>query len=257
MDATLIGYAASPKDLSNVPDPLKQANNLHPLFLENNVLGLVFDLDGTIIDSAADILHGMRLTLEQCGLGTLPDDYFPDDLHGTAEGILHSIIVEMGWPIPTDFTVLKAQYLLNYTTLDHQCTRLYDGALDVLHACRDASLPMGICTNKIHVSAVAATQKVGINGLFDFITGSDTWAEAKPSPVPLLETIRELGITPEQCLYFGDTSVDAACARDAGVRFVLHQSGYGDQALKGASSHFSFRHWDELLATNPSASLIL
>ena len=221
---------------------------LHALLQRDDVRGLVFDLDGTIVDSAADIINGMRLTFQQAGLGILPQDYFPDNLHGTSEGIMRDILDDMGWPAPADFAPLKIQYVQNYSSLGHGTTRLYDGVQDVLNTCRSASLAMGICTNKVHASALAATHKVGIHSLFDFISGSDTWAQSKPSPIPLLETIRMLGLETEQCLYFGDTSIDAQCARDAGVRFVLHASGYGDQALKDAPRYFSFGHWGELLS---------
>ncbi len=228
-------------------DSTKQDLNLHPLLLDSDVRGLVFDLDGTLIDSAQDIIHGMRLTFAQAGLGLLPDDYFPDDLHGTSEGIMRSILADMGWPMPADFTPFKAQYLEHQAALGHGRTHLYPGVESVLKACRDAGLPMGICTNKIHASALTATRKLGIDTLFDFISGADTWPQAKPSPLPLLETIRMLGLKPEQCLYFGDTSVDAACAQAAGVRFVLHESGYGDRQLQGLPQHFAFNRWGELL----------
>ena len=225
----------------------QQTLRLHPLFEQADVRGLVFDLDGTIIDSAADIIDSMRLTFQQAGLGTLPQDYFPDNLHGTSEGIMRAILADMGWAAPAELAPLRALYVQNYFSLNHRSTRLYAGSLDVLKTCRGASLAMGVCTNKIHASALAATRKLGIHGLFDFISGADTWKEAKPSPLPLLETIRMLGLAPEQCLYFGDTSVDAECARAAGVRFVLHESGYGDRALKGMSQYFAFRQWNELL----------
>lgn len=234
-----------------MPDSMQADLALHPLLAQDDVRGIVFDLDGTIIDSAADIINGMRLTFQQAGLGTLPDDYFPDNLHGTSAGIMQSILADMGWPQPADFAPLKAQYVQHYASLGHGTTRLYADAQEVLSACRSASLAMGICTNKVHASALAATHKVGIHGLFDFISGSDTWPQAKPSPLPLLETIRMMGLTPEQCLYFGDTSVDAECAHAAGVRFVLHESGYGDQALKGMSRHFAFQQWGELLGDRP------
>ncbi|NYT58607.1 HAD-IA family hydrolase [Alcaligenaceae bacterium] len=234
-----------------MPDSMQADLALHPLLAQDDVRGIVFDLDGTIIDSAADIINGMRLTFQQAGLGTLPDDYFPDNLHGTSAGIMQSILADMGWPQPADFAPLKAQYVQHYASLGHGTTRLYADAQEVLSACRSASLAMGICTNKVHASALAATHKVGIHGLFDFISGSDTWAQAKPSPLPLLETIRMMGLAPEQCLYFGDTSVDAECAHAAGVRFVLHESGYGDQALKGMSRHFAFQQWGELLGDRP------
>jgi len=232
---------------------MKDDSKLHPLFIDNDVRGVVFDLDGTLIDSAADILQGMRMTLEQAGLGNVPEDYFPANMHGTAEGILRSIVADMGWNMPADFQPLKLRYLANAATLNLQRTQLYAGALDVLQACKEASLPMGICTNKAKAGAMVATRKFGIDEMFDFITGSDTWAQAKPSPVPLLETIRMLGLTPEQCLYFGDTSVDAECAQAAGVRFVLHEAGYGDEKLLGKPTHFAFSDWNELLGQEQTA----
>lgn len=226
---------------------MKQAINLHPALTDNDIRGLVFDLDGTLIDSAADILHGMRLTFAQAGLGQLPDDYFPENLHGTGEGIMRAIIADMGWSAPADFKPLRAMYIEHYAAMDHRQTRLYQGAQAVLQACQDADLPMGICTNKIQASALTATRKMGIDSHFSFTTGADTWAAAKPSPIPLVETIRMLGLQPEQCLYFGDTSVDAECARQANVRFALHESGYGDQELKDAPQYLTFKQWDELL----------
>jgi|SRR5690606_27297122 len=227
-----------------------QPSRLHPLLARPDVRGVVFDLDGTLIDSAADIIEGMRLTFRQANLGTLPQDYFPDNLHGTGEGIMRAILADMGWPAPADLTPLRTRYVENYFSLGHRTTRLYAGCHEVLRACRDASLAMGVCTNKVYRSALGVTRKLGIHGLFDFITGADTWRQAKPSPLPLLETIRMMGLAPEQCVYFGDTSVDAECAKAAGVRFVLHSSGYGDHALKGTPQYLAFRQWDELLAAN-------
>lgn len=231
-------------------DAMNQDMTLHPLFAEQ-VRGVVFDLDGTLIDSAADILQGMRLTFEQAGLGRLPDDYFPDNLHGTTTGIIRSIAADMGWPAPADVEPLRMLYLANASALDLSHTRLYAGALEVLQACRDAGLPMGVCTNKMHAGALTATRKFDIHDMFGFITGADTWAQAKPSPMPLLETLRMLDVAPEHCLYFGDTSVDAECAQAAGVRFVLHEAGYGDRNLAGQPRHFAFSEWTELLAGQP------
>jgi len=220
---------------------------LHPVF-SDNVQGVIFDLDGTLINSAADILQGMRMTLEQAGLGRLPADYVLDNLHDTCEGILRHIVADQGWDAPADFSALTDRYLANSRALNLRHTQLYDGALEVLQTCRAAGLPMAIVTNKGHAGAVAATRKFGIFDMFDFITGSDTWAEAKPSPVPLLETIRILRLNVEQCIYFGDTSIDAACAEAAGVRFVLHQAGYADKDLSGMPYHLAFNNWNELLA---------
>jgi len=226
---------------------MKQALSLHPLIVDARVQGLVFDLDGTLIDSARDILQSIRLALEDVGLGTLPDDYFPDNMHGTSMGIFRSVISDMGWEIPEDMTPLRQAYLVHYQALDHRNTRLYPGVPEFLEACRDAGLSIAICTNKMHVFAMNALEKFGLQNTFGFVTGCDTWAEAKPSPIPLLETIRMLELQPAQSVYFGDTSVDAECANSAGVPFVLHESGYGDVALHGQAKLLSFRRWEELM----------
>jgi len=228
--------------------------DLHPLF-DNDVRGIVFDLDGTLIDSAADIIAAMRLTFAEAGFGAVPRDYFPDNLHGTTEGIMRSIASDMGWEAPDDLSALRNAYVAHQLSMTERSVGLYEGVMPVLRACREAGLVLGICTNKSHAGALAATAYVGIQEQFDFITGADSWAQSKPSPLPLLETMRMLGVSPQETLYFGDTSVDAECAQAAGVRFVLYESGYGDQALADYPRHFAFRHWDELSAGSEAMAL--
>lgn len=222
------------------------ATQLHPLFLQDDVKGLVFDLDGTLIDSAADIIGGLREAFLACGYGQVPADYLPDNLHGTSEGIMRSIMADMGWSPPADFDALRQAYQQVYAQRGHANTQLYAGAAQVLHQCAGRFV-LGICTNKVHRNAMAVTDTLGIQSHFAVISGADSWGQAKPSPVPLLQTIHHMGLHPEQCLYFGDTSVDAECAASAGVRFVLHASGYGDAALKGHEHFHAFADWGELL----------
>lgn len=224
------------------------AGQLHALFEQTDVRGLVFDLDGTLIDSAHDIVGSMRDMLRQAGYGELPEDYFPDNLHGTSDGIIRDVMRDMGWTPPEDLSELKTAYYQVYAARGHTNTRLYPQVLEILERCR-GRFPMAVCTNKMHRNAVAVTEILGIRAHFATITGADSWAQAKPSPVPLLETIRTLNLQPQECLYFGDTSVDAECAARAGVRFVLHESGYGDPALHSMPRHHAFKTWKELLGT--------
>jgi phosphoglycolate phosphatase-like HAD superfamily hydrolase len=223
-------------------------NPLHALFNQADVRGLIFDLDGTLIDSAQDIVGSMRDTLREMGYGEVPADYCPDNLHGTSDGIIRDVMRDMGWKAPDDLSEVKATYYRIYAARGHANTRLYPDVGELLQQCSGA-FPMGVCTNKIYRNAVSVTDTLGIRQHFATITGADSWAEAKPSPVPLLETIRTMNLRPEQCLYFGDTSVDAQCAERAGVRFVLHESGYGDPALDAMPRHHAFKAWKELLGT--------
>ncbi|MVW71164.1 HAD family hydrolase [Bordetella sp. 15P40C-2] len=219
---------------------------LHALFRQADVRGLIFDLDGTLIDSADDIVGSMRDMLRETGYGEVPQDYFPENLHGTSDGIIRDVMRDMGWAAPDDLTELKATYYRIYAERGHANTRLYPHAWEILRQCSE-HFSLGVCTNKIYRNAVSVTDTLGIRQHFAAITGADSWAAAKPSPVPLLETIRTLNLRPEECLYFGDTSVDAECAARAGVRFVLHESGYGDPALHKQPCHHAFKQWKELL----------
>ncbi len=228
--------------------------DVQSLLLEQDLRGVVFDLDGTLLDSATDIMDGMRLTFEHSGYGVLAPDYVSDNLHGTCENIMQHIINDMGWQQPTEFDSLKEQYFRYYASLNYRNTQLYPGALAVLQACAQAGLAIGVCTNKSYASALSVSQLLHIDTYFNTISGSDSWGQAKPSPVPLLETIRSLGVQPEQCLYFGDTSVDALCASRADVRFVLHTAGYGDVGLRDSSWYAAFEQWNQLALPSPLAA---
>lgn len=222
---------------------------LHPLLQQADVQGLVFDLDGTLIDSQIDIVGATRDALEIAGYGSIPDEYAFGNLHGTSDGIIRDVMQAMGWVVPKDFADIKAIYYDAYMLRNHANTTLYEGVQDFLRAC-EGRFSMAICTNKIYRNAMSATDVLGIQSYFPVISGADTWSQSKPSPVPLLETIREMGLRPEQCLYFGDTSVDALCAAQAGVRFVLHEAGYRDAELAQYPFHHAFTDWREWLVDN-------
>lgn len=226
---------------------MENVAHLHHALLANDIKGLIFDLDGTLIDSAKDILQALRLSFAQAGIGDLPDDYIPSDLHGTGEGIMKSVIEDMGWTGPSDFKAFRKVFIDNYTHLQPRQTHLYPAVIDFLTAAKRSGLIMGVCTNNTQASAKITTQRFGLDSFFSFTTGADTWSVAKPSPVPLIETIRMLDLQPEECVYFGDTSVDAEAALGAGVRFALHTTGYGDKALKGKPTFLAFKHWQDLL----------
>src|SRR5690606_33815742 len=142
--------------LSSEHEIMEHALTLHPLLADRHVRGLVFDLDGTLIHSAPDILHSIRVTLEHAGFGKLPEDYFPDNLHSTSMGILRDIMLDMGWTVPGDFSSLRREYLANYRALGHRNTRLYPDVQEFLYACKEAGFSLAICTNKVRDLAISA-----------------------------------------------------------------------------------------------------
>lgn len=230
---------------------------LQPAWAAPAFEGFVFDLDGTLIDSAPDILRGLRQTFADLGVGLLPQDYRPAHLPGTIEAIMQAMVDDMGWSLPCSLAEVKAAFGQRYAALPAPSSALYPGVAQVLAAIHATGRPMGICTNTTHASAVAIAQRLGIAHYFGCISGLDSWAQSKPSPEPLLRTLSVLGVAPERSLYVGDTLVDLQCAEAAGVPYRLHGAGYGRMDLPARVQRLQFSHWNEwLVGANAAAEAV-
>jgi len=187
---------------------------------------IVFDLDGTLLDTVADIRQAMSDALVERGCAALPPDYMPPNLHGAFPGALMAMMAQQGTPEAEHEAVIAA-YTRRYAERAHRSSRPYPGLPAFLADCRRRGVGLGVCTNKRHAPAVQALQQCGILHYFDHVSGCDTVARPKPDPLPLLEACAALGATPRQAAYVGDTHVDAASAAAADMPFLLFRSGYG------------------------------
>ncbi|WP_018634095.1 phosphoglycolate phosphatase [Neomegalonema perideroedes] len=206
---------------------------------------VIFDLDGTLIDSAPDIAHALNRLLEERGLEAY-------DLPTVTSFVGHGAprLLEQAWSgrgkarephqAATDLDRFQALYAEEPT----QRTRLYPGAREALIALRAAGYDLGICTNKPEALTHQALKQLGIDGLFKVVVGGDTLPERKPSPEPLELCARHLGAELAATAYVGDSEVDAATADAAGAPFLLHTEGYRKgpiktQALRAEFSDFA------------------
>ena len=188
------------------------------------VHAVLFDLDGTLVDSALDLGGAGNDLRERRGLPPLPLEVFRP-LTGTgARGMLR---VALGTtPEDADFEALKDEYLAIYATRLTRLTRVFDAMAPVLDALDAAALPWGIVTNKHSRFAEPVVAGTGLATRSRVLVCGDTTARAKPFPDPLLEAARRLAVDPAHCLYVGDDLRDIQAGQAAGMGTAAAAWGY-------------------------------
>lgn len=185
------------------------------------VRAVVFDLDGTLVDSAPDIARALATVLEPMGGRRLATDQVRGLLgHGPlalVQGAIQASGAQLG-TLSTD--ELTERYLAECRARPVVESRLFDGVEALLSALAREQIACGVCTNKSGDIAVLVLDQLGIGEQFSVVVGADQVPDAKPDPAHLLAVIERLGIAPQACLYVGDTVIDEQAAAAAGVRFA-------------------------------------
>jgi phosphoglycolate phosphatase len=183
---------------------------------------VVFDLDGTLVDSVADITHALNRAFAGASLAPLTKAQVEPALgHGALELVRACVRVVAGPRADDDAFVgaVLAAYLDAYAAEPAPFTRLHADAASALPALRDAGVALGVCTNKDTGLSWQVLAAVGLGDVVAVVRGRDATEHPKPDPRHLLETVAELGARPEDVVYVGDNPVDVAVARGAGVRY--------------------------------------
>lgn len=189
-----------------------------------DVRAVLFDLDGTLIDSAPDLGAAADRMRTDRGLPSLPlADYRPMAGAG-ARGMLG---VAFGMtPDHPDFDVLREEFFRNYEVRMTELTRAFDGVSQLVHALVDRGLAWGVVTNKSMRFAGPLTRAMPLFATAGTVVGGDSTPHPKPHPAPLLEAARQLGLAPGQCVYVGDDERDIVAGRAAGMPTVAATYGY-------------------------------
>ena len=189
-----------------------------------DVRAVLFDLDGTLIDSAPDLGAAADRMRTDRGLPSLPlADYRPMAGAG-ARGMLG---VAFGMtPDHPDFDVLREEFFRNYEARMTELTRAFDGVSQLVHALVARGLAWGVVTNKSMRFAGPLTRAMPLFATAGTVVGGDSTPHPKPHPAPLLEAARQLGLAPGQCVYVGDDERDIVAGRAAGMPTVAATYGY-------------------------------
>ena len=210
---------------------------------------VLFDLDGTLIDSAPDLGAAADKMRTDRGLPSLPQAQYRPMAGAGARGMLG---VAFGIaPGHADFEALKEEFFKNYEACMTERTYAFDGVVDLIEQLDRAGIKWGVVTNKSERFALPLTRAMPLFQSAQTIVGGDTTSHAKPHPAPLLEAARQMGIAPENCLYVGDDERDIVAGRAAAMPTVAAAYGY-----LGATA--AIEHWkaDATIAT-PGALLAL
>ena len=186
---------------------------------------LVFDFDGTLIESAPELAHCLNRLLTDNGrrAATLAE---VEAMIGNGVAKL----VERGFratgDIPGDLDEQVTRFIDIYNNAPIGETPLYDGVIETLEHLRAAGHAMAICTNKLHRPTMKILEGLDLARFFTVVTGGDTFAVRKPDPGHLMGVLEQLGVTRENAIMIGDSPNDIGCARAAGVRSVAVTYGY-------------------------------
>lgn len=191
---------------------------------------VLFDLDGTLIDSAQDLARAANAMRVERGLAPLPlAQYRPHGGSG-ARGMLGQAFTVA--PGQRGYDDLKREFLDRYEVLMYDSTQPFAGIAAELAGLAAAGLAWGIVTNKAERFALPLTAALRLGAAV--VVGGDTTGHAKPHPAPLLEAARRLGVEPQACLYVGDDERDVMAGRAAGMATAVAAWGYlGPQAHHG------------------------
>ena len=181
----------------------------------NDVKGILFDNDGTLVDTYALILtsfqHATRTVLER----EIPEE---------------SLMAKVGQPLAeqmwdfTDEPEVQQELLRVYREFNHAHhdgeIRAFDGVLEGLRALREAGFSLGVVTSKMHWLAWRGLEVVGAAPYLQCCVGADDCAQFKPNPAPVVAGAGSLGLSPEECVYVGDSPFDIAAGNAAGCKTV-------------------------------------
>lgn len=213
--------------------------------------GAIFDLDGTLADTAGDLLAAANAVLAPAGLPPL-DAVADRQVAGRGgRAMIRASLARAGRDpdAPESVAAADALYpglLAAYESRIDAETRLFDGVERCLDALAGAGWRVGVCTNKPEKLAVLLLDRLGLGGRFGAILGADTLSVRKPDPLHFTETARRIGADPRRSVMLGDTMTDVATARAAGVPVIVTGFGFAAEPLDALGADAIAGHYDEI-----------
>ncbi len=188
------------------------------------VNAVLFDLDGTLVDTAPDLGYALNQQRQMHGLPEMPLELIrPYASHGTV-GLL-----QIGFAISPDhpaFQDLRTEYLELYEQNLNLFSTLFPGMMELLDELEMRGLPWGIVTNKPARFTEPLLAQMGLDDRAATVISGDTCAHPKPHPEPMLAACREIGVLPATCVYIGDAERDVEAAHASGMPALVAEYGY-------------------------------
>lgn len=208
---------------------------------------IVFDLDGTLIDTAPDLVESLNHTIAARDLEPVS---YEDLTHLVGQGarvMIQRAFALRGAPLNEDeIPALLDRFIDHYEAGMPGKSRPYPGLLDALNRLKAAGYILAVCTNKMERLAVSLLNRLKLTDYFAAIAGGDTFAFRKPDPAHILATVERAGGTSHKVLMIGDSINDILAARNGGIPSIAVPFGYSDVAVEELGASHIIRHFDEL-----------
>lgn len=208
---------------------------------------LVFDLDGTLADTAQDLMGTLNVLLERDGRAPLPATAARSMVGAGARALIQRGYAASGATLEADrLDVLFRAFLAHYRDRIADETRLFPGAAAALERFAEAGYRLAVCTNKPEDLSVLLLEKLGIADRFATICGRDTFAFCKPDPRTLTLTIEKARGDLGRAVMIGNSKTDIDTARGAGVPVVAVDFGYTETPVETFAPDLVISHFDDL-----------
>ena len=192
------------------------------------IRAVLFDLDGTLADTAPDLAGALNILLAEQGAPLIEFEKARPLTSMGARGMIKAgLNIE---PIHPEFETLRERYLAIYRNNICVHTKLFDGMPELLHALEQQGIVWGIVTNKHERFTAPLLQALQLDTRAGCVVCGDTTAHSKPHPAPLLHAAKLIGVSPQECLYVGDDVRDIQAARAAHMPVIAAGYGYLGEA---------------------------
>jgi phosphoglycolate phosphatase len=194
---------------------------------------VIFDLDGTLVDSSVDLTSSLNQLLaerQSAPFSRLETIGFVGG--GIALLVERALRARRIDPSPEELAAAVDRYKAIYAGRLTEATRLYNGALEVLTALQARGVRTAVCTNKTEALARGIIEGLGFGDRLDVIIGGQSGRPLKPSPAPLLDALAQLGVAADDAIMVGDSSADVKCAKAAGVAVVCVSFGFSSVPVR-------------------------
>ena len=208
---------------------------------------IVFDLDGTLADTAQDLIATLNVVLEREKLAPLPLAQARDLIGAGARPLIERGFAASQTPL-TDSRLqeLYAFFLDYYHHHIAVHSVLFPGVQEALQRLLAEGFTLAVCTNKLEGHALELLKALGVIEVFSFIAGKDTFAMFKPDPRHLIQTIARAGGDPTRAIMVGDSRTDIDTAKLAGIPVVGVSFGYTDIHVRDLGADAVIDHFDDL-----------
>jgi len=215
--------------------------------LSRSIKALIFDLDGTLVDTLGGIANAINCALVNNGQEPLTISEISDRVGEGGTALVEYALVKNGQEVNPDcVSKLQASYFQAYLAAPIHETKVFPGVITMLERAQAQNLDLAICTNKAEVLAKAVLDGLGLTRYFRFLVCGDSLPYRKPHPGAIKWIVNQIGEAPEACLMIGDTEIDVCAARNSGVRSVFVNFGYSKLESLSSQPDWVLPHFDQL-----------